>query len=128
LPAQAIQDGAVIVGSEQSIDSIESFTPQTHFRFADERVHLDDQPSPIDVETEDEYIHVRYRDPDEFETIRTPDWADEVSDSVSAGSEVRTGKRADSDDWEIQSVLVDTHVGEQQAREQADEIVEKIEG
>lgn len=89
---------------------------------------MSQQPDPTSVETEDEYIHVRYRDPDEFETIRTPDWADEVSDSVSAGSEVRTGKRADSDDWEIQSVLVDTHVGEQQAREQADEIVEKIEG
>jgi hypothetical protein len=86
-----------------------------------------DHPDPEDVETGDEYIHVRYRDPDEFETIRTPDWADEVSDTVSEGSEVRTGKREDSDDWEIQSVLVDKHVGEEAAREQANEIVEKIE-
>lgn len=86
-----------------------------------------DHPAPESVETEGEYIHVRYRDPDEFETIRTPEWADEVSDSVSEGSEVRTGKRADSGDWVVQSVLVDKHVGEAKAREQADEILAKIE-
>jgi hypothetical protein len=84
-------------------------------------------PEANSVETEDEYIHVRYRDPDEFETIRTPDWADNVSDSVSEGSEVRTGKRADSDDWSVQSVLIKRNVGEDKAREQADEIVRKIE-
>ncbi|NIB99565.1 hypothetical protein [Halobacterium sp. R2-5] len=82
-------------------------------------------PEPESVETEDDYVHVRYRDPDQFETIRTPDWADEVSDSVSEGSEVRMGEREDGD-WEVQSVLVDKHVGEEKAREQADEIVEKI--
>ena len=86
-----------------------------------------DTPDPEEVENEGDYIHVRYRDPDEFETIRTPEWADEVSDSVSEGSEVRTGKREGSDDWEIQAVLIDQHVGEDKAREQADEIVEKIE-
>jgi hypothetical protein len=86
-----------------------------------------DHPTPSEVETEDDYVHVRYRDPDEFETIRTPDWADRASDAVSEGSEVRTGKREDGDDWEIQSVLIDKHVGEEKAREQADQIVEKIE-
>ncbi|WP_232686339.1 hypothetical protein [Halobacterium zhouii] len=84
-------------------------------------------PEPTDVETEDDYIHVRYRDPDDFDTIRTPDWADNASDSVSEGSEVRTGKREDSDDWEVQSVLIKKSVGEEKAREQADEIVQKIE-
>ena len=84
-------------------------------------------PEPTAVETEDEYIHVRYRDPDDFDTIRTPDWADNASDSVSEGSEVRTGKRKDSDDWEVQSVLIRKSVGEEKAREQADEIVRKIE-
>jgi hypothetical protein len=84
-------------------------------------------PEPKAVETEDEYIHVRYRDPDDFDTIRTPDWADNASDSVSEGSEVRTGKREDSDDWEVQSVLIKKSVGEEKAREQADDIVEKIE-
>lgn len=84
-------------------------------------------PEPQSVETEDEYVHVRYRDPDGFETIRTPDWADRVSDSVSEGSEVRMGKRPDSDDWEVQSVLIEKTVGEEKAREQADEIIRKIE-
>ena len=84
-------------------------------------------PDPTSVDTEDEYVHVRYRDPDEFEEIRTPEWADRVSDSVSEGSEVRMGKREGSDDWVVQSVLIKKTVGEQKAREQADEIIEKIE-
>ncbi len=84
-------------------------------------------PEPQAVETEDEYVHVRYRDPDDFDTIRTPDWADRVSDSVSEDSEVRTGKRKDGDDWEVQSVLISKNVGEEKAREQADEIIRKIE-
>ncbi len=84
-------------------------------------------PDAQSVETEDEYVHVRYRDPDDFETIRTPDWADRVSDSVSEGSEVRTGKRPGGDDWAVQSVLIRKDVGEEKAREQADEILRKIE-
>ena len=79
------------------------------------------------VETEDEYIHVRFRDPDEFETIRTPDWATNAARDVSEGAEVRTGKREGSDDWEVQSVLIKKNGGEEKAREQAREIVEKIE-
>ena len=79
------------------------------------------------VETEDEYIHVRFRDPDQFDTIRTPEWAQNAADSVSEGAEVRTGKQKESDDWEVQSVLIEKSVGEEKAREQAEAIVEKIE-
>lgn len=78
------------------------------------------------METEDDYVHVRFEDPDEFETIRTPDWADEAADSVQLGAEVRTGKRADADDWETQSVLIPADVGEDEARDRAREIVDKI--
>jgi hypothetical protein len=78
------------------------------------------------VETEDEYVHVRFRDPDEFQTIRTPDWAQEVAESVSEGAEVRTGQEENSEEWDVQSVLVDKHVGEEKAQEQAQEIVAKI--
>jgi 1,2-phenylacetyl-CoA epoxidase PaaB subunit len=84
------------------------------------------QPEPQSVDTEDEFIHVRYRDPDEFEAIRTPDWADNASDAVSEGSEVRMGKREGSDDWAVQSVLIKTSVGEEKAREQAEKIVGKL--
>lgn len=87
---------------------------------------MSNTPTPETVEQEGEYIHVRYRDPDKFEKIRTPDWADEVSDSVAEGSEVRMGKVADSDDWEPQSVLIPMDTDEETAREQADEIVQKI--
>ncbi|AHG02419.1 hypothetical protein HALLA_21170 (plasmid) [Halostagnicola larsenii XH-48] len=79
------------------------------------------------VDTEDEYIHVRFRDPDRYDDIRTPDWADNPAESVSEGSEVRTGKLEGEDDWEVTSVLIKKSVGEEKAREQAREIVEKIE-
>jgi hypothetical protein len=86
-----------------------------------------DAPSIQTVETEDEYIHVRFRDPDDFDTIRTPDWAENPAQDVSEGAEVRTGDREGDDDWEVQSVLIKKNVGEDKAREQAKEIVEKIE-
>lgn len=79
------------------------------------------------VETEGDYIHVRFRDPDRYDEIRTPDWADEPAQSVSEGSQVRTGKVRGEDDWEVTSVLIDKRVGEEKATEQAREIVAKIE-
>lgn len=78
----------------------------------------------IKSELEGEYFHVRFNDPDKYDTIRTPEWADKVSDSVSDGSEVRMGKS--DGDWEVQSVLIHKEVGEEKAREQAKKIVEKI--
>jgi len=85
-----------------------------------------DAPDVKEVDTGEEYIHVRFRDPDEFETIRTPDWAENAATSVSEGSEVRTGKRADGDEWEVQSALIKKSVGREKAREQAREIVREI--
>ena len=79
------------------------------------------------VETEDDYIHVRFQDPDEFDEIRTPDWAENPAHSVSEGSEVRMGQEDDSNDWDVQSVLIKKSVGEDKAKEQAEEIVDKIE-
>jgi len=79
------------------------------------------------VETEDDYIHVRFRDPDRYDEIRTPEWAAQPARSVSEGSEVRTGKLEGEDEWEITSVLLDKHVGEETAKDQAREIVDKIE-
>lgn len=84
-------------------------------------------PRAKKVETEGEYIHVRFRDPGEFDTIRTPDWAQNAAASVSDGAEVRTGKKKGSDDWKIESVLIKKSVGEDKAREQAQKIVDKIE-
>lgn len=78
------------------------------------------------VETEDDYIHIQFQDPDQFEEIRTPDWAANAAQSVSDGAEVRTGKHENSDDWEVETVLVKTSVGEDKAKDQAVEIVEKI--
>lgn len=94
---------------------------------AAQRPRMADVPDVNVVETSDEYRHVQFRDPDEFETIRTPDWAANAARSVSEGAEVRTGKEADGDDWKVESVLIDKHVDEDTARDEAKEIVEKIE-
>ncbi|MCU4752810.1 hypothetical protein OB919_12630 [Halobacteria archaeon AArc-curdl1] len=79
------------------------------------------------VEPEDDYIHVRFRDPDRYDEIRTPDWAENPAESVSQGSEVRTGKITGTDDWEVTSVLIRKTVGEEKAEEQARKILEKME-
>jgi hypothetical protein len=85
-------------------------------------------PPTIDtVETGDDFIHVRYRDPDDFDEIRTPDWAADAAQSVVEGAEVRTGDRKGDEDWLVQSVLVPKDVGQDEARDHADQIVEKIE-
>lgn len=83
------------------------------------------QPSVQAVEEGDDYIHVRFRDPDEFETIRTPDWAQNAAESVVSNAEVRMGKKP-NDDWEVQSVLIPKDVGEHDAKSKAEAIVEKI--
>ncbi|QFU82024.1 hypothetical protein [Natronorubrum aibiense] len=88
---------------------------------------MTDVPDVEMVETEDDYIHVRFRDPDRYDEIRTPDWAEQPAESVSEGSEVRTGKPEGEDNWEVTSVLIQKNVGEEKAEEQAREIVEKIE-
>lgn len=88
---------------------------------------MGDTPDVDEVETEDDYIHVRFRDPDRYDEIRTPDWAEDPAESVSKGSEVRTGRVEGEDDWEVTSVLIQKNVGEEKAEEQAEKIVEKIE-
>jgi hypothetical protein len=84
-------------------------------------------PNPQTVEESDDFVHVRFRDPDDFDDIRTPDWASEVGDSVVEGAEVRMGDEHGNDDWEVQSVLIPTPTDEATAEEQAAEIVSKIE-
>ncbi|ELZ23163.1 hypothetical protein C475_15979 [Halosimplex carlsbadense 2-9-1] len=81
------------------------------------------------VEQTENYYHVRYRDPDEFDEIRTPDWAANVAGSVVSGAEVRTGDEHGNEDWTAQSVLVPVDgVGDESAaRDAADEIVAKME-
>lgn len=75
----------------------------------------------------DDYYHVEFRDEDIFDTIRTPDWAENAAQSVSDGAEVRTGQLEDSDDWKVESVLIKKSAGKDTAKEQAKDIIEKIE-
>lgn len=85
------------------------------------------QPQLESIDLEDDYYHARFRDPDQFDTIRTPDWAENVAESVSEGAEVRMGQEEGSDDWNVQSVLIKKQAGENKAQEQAEEIAQKIE-
>lgn len=87
--------------------------------------------APSITETTEDYHHVRFADPDEFDTIRTPDWAENPASSVVEGAEVRTGHEEGGDDseWEVQSVLIPTGEvsDEDEAVAKAEQIVEKIE-
>mgnify|MGYP000017513210 CR=1 FL=1 len=87
------------------------------------------QISAQGVEAGDEYYHVTYRDPDDFDEIRTPDWAANVAGSVVEGGEVRTGDEHGNEDWTAQSVLIpiDGVADEDEARDKADQIIEKME-
>lgn len=49
--------------------------------------------------------HVRWRQPGNFERIRTPGWAANVAESVSKGAKVRMGKTP-AGNWLVQSVLL----------------------
>ena len=86
--------------------------------------------APVIAETTQDYFHVRFADPDSFDTIRTPDWAENAASSVAAGAEVRTGHEAGGgdSDWDVQSVLVPTDqaANEDEATRLAEEIVETI--
>ena len=81
------------------------------------------------VDESENYYHVRYRDPDDFDEIRTPDWAENIANSVVDGGEVRTGDEHGNENWTVQSVLVPvgTLVDEAEARDTADEILDKME-
>jgi len=81
------------------------------------------------VDQSENYYHVRYRDPDDFDEIRTPDWAENVANSVVDDGEVRTGDEHGNEDWTVQSVLVPVGavVDEAEARDTADEILDKME-
>ena len=87
------------------------------------------QISAQGVDQSENYYHVRYRDPDEFDEIRTPDWAANVANSVVEGGEVRTGDEHGNENWTAQSVLVpiDAVADENEARDAADRIIEKME-
>ncbi|MFC6838189.1 hypothetical protein [Halomarina ordinaria] len=90
---------------------------------------MTDEPTVEGTERGDDYYHVRFRDPDEFDEIRTPDWAGNAAGSVVDGSEVRTGRESGDDDWELQSVLVpvDAVDDEDEATARARDIVDDIE-
>jgi hypothetical protein len=81
------------------------------------------------VDEGEDYYHVRYRDPDDFDEIRTPDWAENVADSVIDGGQVRTGDEHGNEDWTAQSVLIPVGGAEDEdeAATLADEVIRKME-
>lgn len=55
---------------------------------------------------EDQYYHVRFRQPSQFSSIRTPDWAANIASSISKDAEVRMGKTKQGGNWLVQTVLI----------------------
>lgn len=78
------------------------------------------------VEQGDEYVHVRFRNPEDFATIRTPDWAAHAAQDIAPGAEVRTGKLKGSGEWQTESVLIPAPVDGQTAARLATRIVQRI--
>ena len=85
--------------------------------------------TPETVDVGEDYYHVRYRGPDQFDEIRTPDWAENPAGSVVEGAEVRTGDEHGDEDWTVQSVLtpVDEVTDKDATADRADRIPEKLE-
>lgn len=86
------------------------------------------QPGPAQVDIGEDFYHVRQRNPQKFDRIRIPDWVNKPAQSISKGSQVKMGKSRWSDNWYVQSVLIekngkDTDV----ARSLARRIRQKIE-
>lgn len=63
------------------------------------------QKSIEKVTQEDDYMHVRFRPPSQFETIRTPGYASDAAQDTSKGAKVRMG-RTEAGNWLVQSVLL----------------------
>jgi hypothetical protein len=57
------------------------------------------------IERDDEHYHVKFRDPDTFREIRTPNWASNPARAVVPESKVRMGQN-DDNEWLVQSVLI----------------------
>lgn len=83
-------------------------------------------PGPSKVEQEGDYVCVRYRDPEEFETLQTTEWARKAPESVVDGCELRVGKRVDGENWIPQEILIPEPVDAIDARRKADEILQRI--
>lgn len=79
------------------------------------------------VERDGEYVCVQYRNAEEFEILRTPEWARKAAESVVTGSELRVGKRDGGENWIPQAVLIPEPVDTTDARRKADEILQRVE-
>lgn len=84
-------------------------------------------PSVKKVSSKDEFYHVRFRPESQFTRIRTPNWAETVSESVSEGSKVRMG-RTQAGNWLVQTVLIKKTMSAKKAMNQAQKVVSEIEG
>lgn len=82
-------------------------------------------PTVRSIDLEGDYYHARVRDPENFDEIRTPEWASNAADAVEDGAEVRMGHSGD--DWVVQSILVPADVETAEARRDAEQILGKIE-
>lgn len=79
------------------------------------------------VERRDDHYRVNFRDADSFDDLESPDWAQELAEEKTPGTDVLMGQD-DSDDWLVRSVLVpfDVADSDEDASRKALEVVTVI--
>jgi len=83
------------------------------------------KPKRVDIGPN--FYRVRFREPEEFVKIRTPDWAAHAASSIVKGAEVRTGQKKDGR-WYIQNVMIPVKgYGIDRAIQKAEQIQNMIE-
>lgn len=81
------------------------------------------------VETTDEHYRFQFRNRSAFEElVDAPDWAQEAADTIVDGASVQLGRLPDADALQVESVRVPRKhaVGEEDAKNMAEEIVEEV--
>lgn len=95
--------GLVDVKDIAGIDSIKiTKTGSDYLETIENRFH----PKIERIDVGNEYYHVRIRNPHKFSRIRLPDYAERLASSISKDSKVKMGKNKNSDNWQVQSILI----------------------
>ena len=74
------------------------------------------------------FWHVRFKKSDTFKegSIRVPEWASNVANSISKGAKAYTGQTEKDGKWATQKVLVSSSLSEAEAKKTAEEIACKL--
>ena len=61
---------------------------------------------PIKIEKKRTFWHARYDTPEQYNEFSTPAWAKKIADSVVEDAKVVIAHKSDSDEWQIEKILI----------------------